>query len=105
MNDRIDNLTLRAKLSETDKLARELIHHIEHGFIPKAHLARRTARVGIDPTETDEVTDVTIRSSVDALLASDDFARDLGGRMSQHIAAIDADLDRILAGGLRTPRN
>lgn len=96
MSRSLDNMTLREKLSEADKLARELIHHLEHGFIPKAHLLRRTARHGIDPAEHEEVTDMTIRSTVDGVLQSDEFTRTVSERLTQFLTAINTDVERIL---------
>jgi hypothetical protein len=100
MNERLDNMTLRQKLSEADKLSRELIHHLEHGFIPKAHLLRRTARQGTDPTATEqgEVTDLTIRSTVETVLNSDDFSRQVSGQLVEYLESIDRDVQRIFGG-------
>lgn len=96
MSQTLDNMTLREKLSEADKLARELVHHLEHGFIPKAHSLRRTARHGIDPTEHEHVTDMTIRSTVEGVLQSDAFTRTVSDRLSQFLTAISMDVERVL---------
>ena len=64
MSQSMNDLTLRKKLNEAERIIRELVHHVEHGYIPKAHLTRRTARKGNDPKEQAEITDKTIRSSV-----------------------------------------
>ena len=96
MSQTMDDLPLRRKLREADKLTRELTDHLEHGFIAKAHRLRRTARQGADPVEGDEVTDVVVRESVDTFLGSDDFARDICQRLTQYVTAIDRDIQRIL---------
>lgn len=98
MSQRIENLTLREKLSEADKLVRELIHHLEHGFIPKTHKVRLETRSASERGDTVEVSDQTIRNLVEGLLASDDFACEVSEKMNRYLKAIDADLDRILAG-------
>ncbi|MCA8996130.1 MAG: hypothetical protein KDA80_04075 [Planctomycetaceae bacterium] len=96
MSQSPENLTLHDKLSEADKLVRELIHHLESGFIPKAHGLRRTAREGRDPTEMDEVTDLTIRNSVEVVVQSDAFSREVGEKLHGFLMSIDHDVDAIL---------
>lgn len=98
MSQSLDNMTLREKLSEADKLARELIHHLEHGFIPKVHSLRRTARSGMGQSEhaDEEVTDVTIRSTVEGVLQSDDFTRNVSDQLTQLLTAIDRDVHKVL---------
>lgn len=98
MTQRIDNMTLRQKLNEADKLSRELIHHLEHGFIPKAHVLRRTARQGNDPTEILDTTDRTIRTTADGVVASDQFTRQVTEQLNDVLAAIDKDVQRNLGG-------
>ena len=90
------NLTLRNKLNESERLTRELIHHIEHGFIPKVHTLRRTARHGNDPREQDQITDKTIRSTVEKTLQSDDFTQQLSSSLLQYLESIDDDLRRVI---------
>lgn len=92
----IESMTLRAKLNEADRVIRELVHHIEHGYIPKAHLLRRNARKGNDPKEQHDITDVTIRSTVEKTLDSDDFTQQLCHQLEEYLSSVDADLQRII---------
>lgn len=94
-----DNLTLREKLIEAERLLRELTDHLERGFIPKAHLARRTARRANEPENQDEVKDVTIRSSATELLRYDDYSRRLCERNRRFLAAIERDVEAIFEQG------
>lgn len=98
MSDGLNNMTLRQKLSEADKLVRELTHHLEHGFIPKAHVLRRTARQGSDSGDDPDVTDLTVRSTVETVMNSDKFTRQLTDRLSRFLAAIEGDVEKILGG-------
>jgi hypothetical protein len=91
----LDNLTLREKLIEAERLMRELSDHLERGFIPKAHEIRRLARRANEPENQDEVKDVTIRSSSDELLRSDDYSRQLCERNIRMLAAIEQDVKAI----------
>lgn len=100
MSDRpLDNLTLREKLIEAERLLRELTDHLERGFIPKAHLTRRTARRANEPDNQDEVKDVTIRSSSQELIRSDDYSRQLCERNIRMLAAIEQDVKAIFEMG------
>lgn len=94
-----DNLTLREKLIEAERLVRELTDHLERGFVPKAHLTRRTARRANEPENQDEVKDVTIRSSAEELLQSDEYSRQLCERNIRFLAAIEHDVQSIFEQG------
>ncbi len=96
MSHQLENLTLRNKLNESERLIRELIHHLEHGYVPKAHLLRRTARKGNDPKDQKDITDLTIRSAVEKVLDSDDFSLQLCDQLSDYLASIEKDLNRII---------
>jgi Mg2+ and Co2+ transporter CorA len=100
MSDRpLDSLTLREKFIEAEKLTRELIDHLERGFIPKAHELRRLARRANEPEHQDEIKDVTIRSSTDALLQSDDYTRHMSQRTGELMSAIEQEVRMIFEQG------
>jgi hypothetical protein len=100
MSDRpLDSLTLREKFIEAEKITRELIDHLERGFIPKAHELRRLARRANEPDHQDEIKDVTIRSSSNALLQSDDYTRQLGQRAGELMLAIEQEVRLIFEQG------
>ncbi|MEW4530225.1 hypothetical protein [Maioricimonas sp. JC845] len=92
----LTSLTLREKFNDVERLARELIQHLEHGYIPKAHELRRTARHGCDPEHHDEVTDATIRNLVERVLVSDDYTRELCTRAQRYLEAVDHEVADIL---------
>ncbi len=95
----LDNLTLREKFIEVDKVTRELIDHLERGFIPKAHELRRLARRANEPDHQDEIKDVTIRSSTEGLLHTDGYTRQLRDRMGQLLSAIEQEVRTIFEHG------
>ena len=95
----LENLTLREKLIEAERLLRELTDHLERGFIPKAHETRRLARRANEPENQDDIKDVTIRSSADVLLRSDDYSRQLCERNIRLLAAIEQDVQAIFEQG------
>lgn len=90
----LESMTLRQKLIEADKLARELKDHLERGFVPKVHKLRRITRQGSDLDEED-VTDVTVRSAVDQVLESDEFAHNLCQALRRFLTSIDDEIRQI----------
>jgi hypothetical protein len=86
----LNGMTLRQKLIEADKLSRELLDHLERGFVPRIHNLRRVTRQGSDADQED-VTDLTVRSCVAQVLESDDFAFRLSEALKQFLSAIDAE--------------
>jgi hypothetical protein len=80
----IDNLTLREKLRNVEKLTRELTDHLEKGFIPKARSLRRLARRGTDPEQRETVSDVAVREAVSTVVKSDQYTRECS--MSERVA-------------------
>lgn len=100
MADRpVESLTLREKLIDAEKLARELVEHLERGFIPKVHQLRRTSRRATNPDHQGEIRDLTIRNSVDQVLKSDDYTRQLADRATTLLNAIDTDVQTIFEQG------
>lgn len=100
MADRpVESLTLREKLIDAEKLTRELVEHLERGFIPKVHQLRRTARRATNPDHQGEIKDLTIRNSVDQVLRSDDYTRRLSDRAVTLLNAIDTDVQTIFEQG------
>lgn len=96
MSRSLEQMTLRKKLSETERIVRELIHHLEHGFIPRAHSLRRTARRGNHSEEQHEITDQTVRSEVEKVVVADDFSRQLQEQLIQFSTSIEKDVNQII---------
>ena len=88
-------LTLREKLSEAERLTRELIHHVEHGFIPKTQLLRRTTRQGGTAADAGEITDLTVRSTAEKVLESDQFTRQVCDQLNSVLGAIRDDVEHL----------
>ncbi len=86
-------MTLRQKLIEADKLTRELMDHLERGFVPKVHHLRRVTRHGSE-IENESITDLTVRSTADLVLDSSAFAAELTRGLEQFLAAIDAEMSQ-----------
>lgn len=91
----IDNLTLREKLRNVEKLTRELSDHLEKGFIPKVHKLRRLARRGNDPEHRESISDIAIREAVSTVLQSDTYARNLSDQTKRYLRSIQIDIDKM----------
>ncbi|SFJ54928.1 hypothetical protein [Planctomicrobium piriforme] len=84
--------TLREKLSTADLLVRELVEHLERGQIPKIHLLRRTTRQGVNPLEQGAITDASIRTSVETVLNSGKFSREVTDQLLRVLSSIETDV-------------
>ena len=91
--------TLRDKCREANQTIRELIDHLEQGFLPKVKGLRKLARgleQGYDPSLT---RDVTIRSHASALLEAEQYTAKLDEESKALFASIIADVDRLVTSG------
>ena len=92
----VEQLTLRELFIDAERLTRELIEHVEQGFLPKAHSLEKLVRVGLEENALDDVRDVTVRNRASELLESEKFTGELCERAEKYFAAIDASVNRIL---------
>ena len=100
MSSDIDNLTLREKLRDTARGVRELIEHLEMGFVPKVHELRKLSRQH-DPTSGNPpVADVTIRSYVSAVVESDRFTVGLNESLEKYLNSIKSDVSEVIGRGV-----
>ncbi|WP_437226625.1 hypothetical protein SH661x_004682 [Planctomicrobium sp. SH661] len=97
-SESLESLTLRQKLSHADLVAREMLELLEHGLIPKTHILKRTSQQGMDSLEQGEVTDLTIRSTVENVLNSGKFARQNADQLMSLLNSIDGDIQRVFRG-------
>ena len=88
-----NGMTLRQKLMEADKLARELMDHLERGFIPKVHNLRRVTRHGSE-VENESIPDLTGRSTADLVLDSAAFTSELAKGLEQFLAAVQVEVNQ-----------
>ncbi|MGE0373836.1 MAG: hypothetical protein AB7I48_09145 [Planctomycetaceae bacterium] len=92
-DDRINNLPLREKLTDLEKLTRELIDHLGRGFIPKSQSLKRLARKASHPDQRDLVSDAAIRDAVASALKSDEYTRELCGKTRDYLRSIHTDVE------------
>ena len=101
VNDRsLEQMTLREKFTGAERLARELIEHLEQGFLPKTADLQKLVRPHGPGEQLDEaLQDAAIRNSAARLAASEDFTQRLFERLENYCAAIDREVHAIVNGG------
>ncbi len=92
-DSKIDNMTLHEKFNELEHLTRNLILHLEKGFIPKAHSVSKLLRK--KDQESDDVKDITIRNQVRDLLKSEEYTNQLYTKMSAFCESIEQSVAEI----------
>lgn len=96
-NQILEAMPLRDRVREAEQLVRELADHLERGFIPKIHEARRLTRGGgHDPGEV--VMDSTVRSTVDSALASHEYSLELIRKLERFLSSIDREFQQLVNG-------
>lgn len=93
-----ENLTLRELFVNSDRFARELIEHLEQGFIPKTETLINLVRPTQDGTPAANVKDITIRNQVASLLESENFTEQIYSKLKKHCDAIENHTSKIIDG-------
>ena len=100
MSSSIDQLTLREKLRDAERVLRELTEHLEMGFIPKVHELKKLSRQHDPASGLPPVADVTIRSYVSAVVESDRFTGGLVESLDNYLNAIQKDVSEVVNRGI-----
>jgi hypothetical protein len=99
MEHAIENMTLQEKVKRTELLIRELIEHLEMGFLPKIQNLQKASRVGRSQTALQEIADITIRTQVAQVLESEKFTEALYERLTALMGALEHDMTKVLYEG------
>lgn len=95
MGQSVESMTLREKLNEAERLTRELIDHLERGFIPQA---KQLTRIVQPQSDGNTVTDHSVRNQSAKVIQSHQFAEGLYTRLSELIVSIDSEFEAVLSG-------
>lgn len=90
----ISQLPLRDKFTSAERLTRELIDHLEQGFLPRIQQVRRVCR----KDESDGVTDKTVRHECSRLIESDKFTQKLTDELQALLDGIASEMEPIIYG-------
>ncbi len=93
--DKIDQLTIREKLRDCERLTRELGEHLQQNFLPKVVELQSLAVPNLQQEE--RVADVSIRNSARAVLESDQFTARLDEGLMAYAKSILRDAATIPA--------
>ena len=99
MSSSINRLTLREKLRDATRGVRELVEHLELGFVPKVHELRKLTRQHDPAAGATPVADVTIRSYVSSVLESDRFTAGLNESLEKYLNSINNDVSDVVSRG------
>ncbi|MBQ16075.1 MAG: hypothetical protein CMJ65_03010 [Planctomycetaceae bacterium] len=95
---RAADMPLREVFTEAERLARELVDHLENGFLPKASGLRDLVSVSDQGVGADDVHDVTVRNHAAQLLDRARFANELYKRFDECVETIGQKVSRITSG-------
>ena len=100
MSSDIERLTLREKLREATRGARELIEHLEQGFVPKVHELRKLTRQHDPASGSQPVADLTVRSHVLSVLESERFTVGLNETLENYLNSIKREVSEVVSRGV-----
>lgn len=89
-----DSLPLREKFTTAERLTRELIDHVDQGFLTRIQHLRRACR----KDEADGVTDKTVRHECAQLIASQAFADELTTELWELLDSVAAEMEPMING-------
>lgn len=84
---KLDDMTLRDRVVASLRLNRELVEHLDQGFIPKVHQLRRVTRS--EPREDEQGPgDRTVHSAAAEVLESDHFTVGVYQQLIAHCESV-----------------
>ncbi|MFK7820705.1 MAG: hypothetical protein AB8G99_18450 [Planctomycetaceae bacterium] len=89
---KVSSLPLREKFTAAERLTRELIEHLDQGFLPRIKALRRVCR----KDESSGVTDKSVRHECQQLFKSEDFSDQLISELSELFDSIDTELQTMV---------
>ena len=100
MADRpIEQLTLREKFTDAERLLRELIDHLEKGFLPKLYELQKLVRVSASQSADEPIEDLTVYTHAENVLESEQFTLKMYQRLHSLLESINADATLIVNEG------
>lgn len=93
MKESVESMTLREKLTEADRLLREMVDHLENGFIPKTRLLSRALQE--HQNNTVQLSDTAVRQQAAEVIDTNRFTERLYGKVEALLLSIDRDVNEI----------
>jgi hypothetical protein len=98
MDHSIEGMTLQDKVKNSELLVREMIEHLELGFLPKLKNLQKISRVSNNLSQLEEIADLTIRNHVVQVLESEQFTESLFEKLSLLTSALEKDMNDVMYG-------
>ncbi|MDG2390331.1 MAG: hypothetical protein P8M30_13550 [Planctomycetaceae bacterium] len=98
MDHSIESMTLQDKVKKSEVLVREMIEHLELGFLPKLKNLQKISRVGNSQSQLEDIADLTVRNHVVQVLESEQFTESLFEKLSVLTNALEKDMNDVLYG-------
>lgn len=98
MDHSIEGMTLQDKVKNSELLVREIIEHLELGFLPKLKNLQKISRVSNNLSQLEEIADLTIRNHVVQVLESEQFTESLFEKLSLLTSALEKDMNDVMYG-------
>ncbi|MFV0442499.1 MAG: hypothetical protein ACK5Q5_02905 [Planctomycetaceae bacterium] len=95
----LETMPLRDRIREAERLARELTEHLELGFLTKIHAARSLTRKE-GQTGGEHVTDISVRTAVDAALTSHEYTVELTRKLDRLLDSINRETNSLVSGNM-----
>jgi len=90
---KIDTQTLQERFTNVERHTREMIQHLEKGFIPKTHKLTKLFRK--KEREEDDIKDITVRNTVRVVLDSERYTDQLFRTIADYCSSIDKSVVKI----------
>ena len=94
-NPSIDHLPLRELFTGAERLTRDLIDHIERGFLPKCSRLNEICQPISEQSGEEEIEDITIRNHSAQVLDSEKFTHEFYENTQTYLVAIDQAVAKI----------
>ena len=91
-----EDLTLRDRVIAALRLNRELVEHLEQGFIPKVHSLRRVTRP--ERSDSPQPGDRTVHAAAATVLESDNFTVEVYQQLRAHCESIHKSVVELTGG-------
>jgi hypothetical protein len=99
MSRPIEGMTLREKCRDANRVIRELIDHLEQGFLPKVNNLRKVASPRGPTFDPSQIRDVTIRTHAAAILEAEQYTIKLDEEAKQLFNAIATEVEHLVETG------
>lgn len=95
MDRSLDDLTLRDKCREAQRVIRDLIDHLDQAFLPKVKNLRKLAKAKEPGYDPGAIRDVTIRAQAAGVLEAEQYTVKLDEESRQFLTALAAEVEHL----------